>query len=263
LPVSRQAAVLPTPVAGGATTAIGVPFAQEPALRDVVSSVGGQTITGSGIYPVGGFAATHYVLIVSGPQRGTGLPITANTTSTVTVTGIIPSLVAGSDEFEIVPFQTLASLFGDPPTNLAGGSNAGSADKVVIEGVRYFFKTTAGWRLETAPFGADMANAVIANLSGVSIIRLGAATTVNVRGIIRSTRAVIPIATGTSLASWPYPGAVTLSSSGLQSTLTGAASAGAADKVVLNGVRYFYKTPLRLVGAWRPHLSVPTREPFP
>jgi hypothetical protein len=244
LPVSRPAAVLPIAVAGAATTAIGVPFLRESALRDVVSGVAGQDITGSTTYTAGAFANTHMVLVMTGTGRGTGLPITANNATTLTVTGTIPALVSNSDEFEIVPLNTLSTLFGAPPINLAGGANAAAADKVIVNGIRYFYKSSApsGWRLETAPFGADQGNVTIGNLSGVNVVRIGGATNVNVRGVNRSTRAVIPIANGTTLVSWPYPGVVTLAGSGLSSTLTGGANAAAADKVIIGGIRYFFKT---------------------
>jgi hypothetical protein len=244
LPVSRPAAVLPTALAGAATSAIGIPFTREPVLRDVVSSVVGQDITGSTTYTAGAFNNTHMVLLVTGPSRGTGLTITSNTATTLTVAGTVPALEANSDEFEIVPLQTLTTLFGAPPINLTGGSNAASADKVIINGVSYFYKTSApsGWRLETAPFGSDQGNATIGNLRGVNIIRLGGATNAIVRGLNRSTRAVIPIATGTTLLSWPYPETVTLGTSGLSSTLTGGSNAASADKVVISGVSYFFKT---------------------
>jgi hypothetical protein len=237
--------MLPIAVTAAATTPVGVPFMREPVARDVVSSVAGQIITGvGGGYTAGAFANTHFVLITTGASRGTGLPITANTATTLTVSGTVPALGANEDEFEIVPQHTLATLFGAPPINLTGGSNAGVADKVSIGGVRYFYKTSAptGWRLESAPFGADQGGAIIPNLAGANIIRLGGATTANIRGVNRSTRAVIPIATGTSLVSWPYPGAVTLTASGLSSTLTGGSNAGVADKVSIGGVRYFFKS---------------------
>lgn len=244
LPVSRPAAILPTAIAGGGVTAIGIPFTREPVLRDAVSAVVGQDITGSSAYTAGAFAGTHIVLIVSGAGRGIGLPITANTATTLTVSGTVPALTANSDEFEIVPLQTLASLFGVPPLDLNGGANAASADKVNIGGVNYFYKTSApsGWKLESAPFGADQGNKTVGNLAGVNIIRLGGATNIKVRGVNRSTRAVIPIATGISLVSWPYPGGATLSNSSLQSTLTGGPNAASADKVVIGGVSYFFKS---------------------
>ncbi len=245
LPVSRPAAMLPISVAAASTTPIGVPFMREPAARDVVSAVAGQDITGAaGGYTAGAFASTHFVLITTGASRGTGLPITANTATTLTVTGTVPALGSSEDEFEIVPHHKLSSLFGAPPINLTGGANAGVADKISIGGIRYFYKSSAptGWRLESAPFGADQGGTVIPNLAGASIIRLGALTTANVRGLNRSTRAVIPIANGTSLVSWPYPGAVTLTSSLLSTTLTGGANAGVADKVSIGGIRYFFKT---------------------
>jgi hypothetical protein len=64
-------------------------------------------------------------------------------------------------------------------STITGGPNAASSDKVIINGTRYFFKTSApsGWRLESAPFGADQGS-VSLNAGGRAfyINRLGGAT---------------------------------------------------------------------------------------
>ena len=252
LPVSRQAAALPVNVTGaGGVTPVGIPFTREPAARDVVASSSGQNITGGiGGYTQGAFNTGHVLLIVTGPGRGTALPITNNTASQVTVAGAVPALVNNSDEFEIVPLPTIGSVFGDSttggPFDLTGSPSAGGSDLIIINGIRYFYKTAGtnspGWKLESAPNGVgDLGSTPISNLAGVNVLRRGVPKLVTVRGIARNTRALLPIGTGTSLLSWPFPVPVSLLASNLQASITGGPTAASADKVVINGVRYFFK----------------------
>lgn len=263
LPVSRQAAIIPVSVTGaGTVTPVSIPFTQEPAARDIVGSVSGQDITSAGGgYTAGAFASGHVLIIVTGPNRGTALPITANSTTTFTVTGAIPSLTNGSDEFEIVPLATIGSVFGDTtsggPLDLTGASSASGADLVIIGSSQYFYKTSGanapGWKLTSAPNGAgDLGlTTAISNLRGVSVLRRGAATTVKVRGIARGTRAVMDVPTGTTLLSWPFPASVSLLASGLQTSIQGASSASGADKVVISNLQYFYKTSGAASPGWK------------
>lgn len=253
LPVSRTVNVLPLAVGGAnSVTAIGIPYLQETVARVVVTGVSAQDISTSAT-SLGALANTHMALVVTGPSRGLGLPITANTATTVTVTGTVPVLVTDSDEIEIVPLATLNSVFGGVatggPFDLIGSGTASSADRVIFNGLFYFYKTTGvnapGWkRTDQANAVGDLGTTVIPNLAGVNIARPATASAglIGVRGVTRVNRAGLPIPTGTSLLSWPYAGDVTLLQSGLQNTITGAGSAGAADKIVINGVQYFYKT---------------------
>jgi len=262
LPVSRQAAVLPVPVSGaGVSTPVGIPFTREPVARDIVAAASGQNITSAaGGYTPGAFATGHVLMIMSGPARGTALAITGNTANTFTVAGNVPVLANNVDEFEVTPLATIGSLFGDSstggPFDLTGSSGAGSADLVIIGGVRYFYKTGgaggAGWKLESAPNATgDLGSTPIGNLRGVNIIRRGAATLVGVRGIARNGRSVLPVPTGTTLLSWPFPMEVSLINSRLQTSILGGSGAAAADKVVINGLRYFYKTSGAASPGWK------------
>jgi uncharacterized protein (TIGR02597 family) len=254
LPVSRQAAVMPVQVNGSsAVTPVGIPFNKEPAKRDIVASIAGTDITGTaGGYTAGAFANTHVLRIATGDSRGTSLLITANTATTLTVSGSIPTLVNGVDEFEIVPLPTLGSVFGDSstggPHDLAGANSAASADIVIIGASQYFYKSSGiaspGWKLTTAANAAgDLGlTVVIPDSRGVNIIRKGATKIAGVRGTARDTRAVISIPTGTSLTSWPFATETTLLNSGLQNSILGAGSAASADKIQIDGVQYFFKT---------------------
>jgi hypothetical protein len=261
LPVSRQVVNSPVavPLTGNAT--VGVPFVQSPVVRDVVSNVSGQVITGT----AGGYGAytanTHMVLIKTGAGYGKGLTISSNTATDLTVTGTIPALTNGSDEFEIVPLPTLASTFGgvtSAPIDLSGASTAAAADKVLLGGVQYFYKTTGvaapGWKTTGgANTAGDLGSTPIPTLQAITILRGSAATAtvVNVRGVAREGRAIIDIPTGTTFLSWPFPQEVSLLDSGLQGTILGASTAAGADKVIINGVQYFYKTTGVAAPGWK------------
>lgn len=272
LPVSRQTAVLPVPVSGaGTSTPVGVPFTREPVARDVVMAVSGQDITGAaGGYAPNAFANGFVLMIMSGPARGTALAITGNTADTFTVAGNVPVLANNVDEFEITPLPTIGSVFGDSttggPFDLTGSSSAASSDLIVIGGVRYFYKTGgvggAGYKLESAPNATgDLGSTPITNLRGVNIIRRGTATLVGVRGVVRNGRAVLPVSTGTTLLSWPFPTEVSLINSRLQTSVQGGSGAAAADKIVINGLRYFYKNSGAASPGWK--LESNPNEPLP
>jgi uncharacterized protein (TIGR02597 family) len=267
LPVSRQVINVPVALPGsGAATPVGIPVMQEPVARDIVSATTASTITGTtggyAIYP----ANSHMVLIKTGPGYGKGLTITSNTASVLTVTGTIPALEPGSDEFEIVPLPTLATVFGGgasapAPIDLSSGPSLGpTVDRIIIAGQTYFYRTGTSnggpaWRLSSATTEAAPAknNLPIANLLGVAVIRTGTDTTLNVRGVAREGRAIIPVPVGTTPLSWPFPQEVSLINSKLNTTLVGGPSAGAnVDRVVINGQAYIYRTGTANGGpAWR------------
>jgi hypothetical protein len=251
LPVSRQTINSPVALTGAASTQVGVPVMQAPVARDIVAAVAGQDIAGTtggyAIYP----ANSHMALIKTGAGYGKGLTIASNTASVLTVVGTVPALTVGSDEFEIVPLPTIASVFGSPtssaPLDLAGSSGAATADKVIIGGVQYFYKSSGanapGWKLTSAPSAVgDLGSTPIPNLQGVFVTRVGAGTTVNVRGVAREGRAVIEIPTGATNLSWAFPQETSLLNSKLQNSITGSSGAATADKVIIGGLQYFYKT---------------------
>ncbi len=251
--VSNEVEVQTLSVAGqGANTLVAVPFLQHAVIHDVVQEIAGQTISGT----IGGYLpdslANRYLLrVTNGISAGNELLVSGNTANTITVSGNIPSMTAHSDEYEVIPLWTLNSLFrvipGIGPSGLASGPSAASADTVSFGGQRYFYKNAGinapGWKRESAPNGAaDLGETVISNLAGVIIARRGTSTNLSVQGVPRMGRAFLPIPNGTSLLSWPFAKQTSLLDSGLQNALQGADTALTADKVIVNGLRYFYKT---------------------
>jgi len=124
-------------------------------------------------------SAPYFVKITSGAAAGAWWQIstTASTTSTVTIvnTNVSPvavGVVAG-DRYEIVPGDTLATMFSGLATSI-GGTSASVADAVRIHdgaGWReYYYNTTAAkWREGLSTF--DRSNTVIRPDAGVVVVR--------------------------------------------------------------------------------------------
>lgn len=198
-------------------------------------------------------AAPYFVRIRSGAATGTWWQVStaanaANTTTTVTVLnrGINPEAagVAAGDAYEIVPGDTLQTLFADIATTI-GGTTATTADAVrVHDGVgwrEYYYNITNNqWREGTSTFNRsttvvrpDSGVVYVRKSSGnVSLVLLGAVSDAQEKFTIASS-GVTPIGS-------VFPVARTLGSLGIQTQsgfvpFTG--NLAAADKVtVFDGV---------------------------
>ncbi|MDP1579302.1 MAG: hypothetical protein Q8M02_03430 [Candidatus Didemnitutus sp.] len=127
-------------------------------------------------------ATPYFVRIRSGVAQGTWWQIstsTANTATVVTVLnrGITPSAagIAAGDTYEIVPGDTLATLFSGIATTI-GGTSAAEADLIrVHDGVNwreYYYNTSVSqWREGTSTFNRN--NIVVRPDTGVVYIRRG------------------------------------------------------------------------------------------
>jgi len=125
-------------------------------------------------------AAPYFIRIRSGSAAGSWWRISANDGVSVTVPanrGFLPgaSGVAVGDSYEIVPVDTLNTLFSAIAAT-GGGTSAATADNVRIhDGVswrEYYFNTTSGiWREGTLP--GDRGNVIIRPDSGVFYVRRG------------------------------------------------------------------------------------------
>lgn len=265
LPVSRQVGMLPITVKGNATTFLGVPFSREPVASGTVTSHGGSQMTDSGAsFPVGAFnqnaagQATHYLQITGGASRGRVLPVVSNTATQITIAGAVGSLENNVDEYLVIPFWTLNTLFGAAnQAGFGGGSSAGNSDNISFvntSGVLadYFYKASGvggtGWKLATAPTGPNQGETPVSAFGGFVVRRRAAEDVViPVSGTVFSGRQQVPIAAGTSVISWPESRiATSLNGSGLGGVLQGGSSAGNADTLVLekNGVilEFFFKS---------------------
>lgn len=173
LAVSLQAqSVSTTPVgavtitipAGPSTTLFGAPMKAQSVFVGKVGSVSENVITinrnaFSGLN-LGNSSEPFYVLFTTGAQTGRALLINANTDSTITVSinegGASVALnstdasVLADDVFEVIPGDTLASLFGTAgDLKITGGEYSYTADTVSLwNGARfvaYYYNTAYGY----------------------------------------------------------------------------------------------------------------------
>jgi uncharacterized protein (TIGR02597 family) len=222
-----------------------------------ISGVSPNTITSSGAgWTAGAFsiAATPYMVrITSGVATGTTWQVSTsvpNTAETLTLSDAGLDLVAlgviANDTFEILPLDTLATLF---TSELQGGQNETVADNVQLWNgnawVTYFYNTTRS-RWERAKFGTIANDIVIRPDTGCIITRRGPAKSLVLIG--RAPATDLRIRFGVTRESFvgTFPYAKTLSQIGLQSTAGWVASTteSLADKVMMwNGgawVSYYF-----------------------
>ncbi|MEO8427023.1 MAG: TIGR02597 family protein [Verrucomicrobiota bacterium] len=107
---------------GNSDTIVSLPFVRPKAASGLVQSVSGSVVnvtgptgwsTGQFVYSSGIQTNTHYVIIRSGAKEGFWYFITANDSNSVTldlVSDTLSGLNAG-DQFDIIPYWTLATIF--------------------------------------------------------------------------------------------------------------------------------------------------------
>ncbi len=198
-------------------------------------------------------AAPWAVRLTSGPSAGKLLDVTANTATTLTVSGAdltTLGLTAGTDTFELLPMDTLGSLFGS--ATLLGGTSASTADNVQVRSgaswLVYFYDTNLGfWRRTIGP-ATNSNNVLIRPATGVQIVRRAPALTLTFTGRAPATafRTAINNASTTVIHAG-FPTDTTLGALAAQTLLPGwhsAATAAAADTISLfNGtawIGYFH-----------------------
>ena len=201
----------------------------------------------------------HYIVeFTSGPNTGLIKRVTAfsalatpsTTSCVVTVEGNLPTIDA-STRFVVRKDHTLASLFGDQTSASASGittaNSAGSSDQFGIfdstgKIVRFFLRSTIGWKDIAARDGVDRNHVRVSMGTGVLMNPI---TTKNIylNGEYRGARSKITVSAVNSFLANPYPVTVTLDDSGLANYVTKASSAGSADEVrfMVNGkfINYF------------------------
>lgn len=215
----------------------------------------------------------HFVRIVGGERSGRTLLISANTTNALTVQGSLEGVAVG-DYFEIVPADTLGTLFG--ASTLLGGNSSSTADNVVTFSngayLTYYYNTTNNqWQRDLgAPVSRN--DVVIRPDTGFFIIRRGPALDWTVLGRVSPVSARIATSKN-SLINSGFPSDVTLGELALERSIAGWVShtdANLADKLsVFSGgawVTYFHNGThwRRSVGssASRDHIVIPACAPF-
>ncbi len=253
--------LLATSTAGGQTTGI-------------ITSVASNSLTNANAgWTAGALSTTtspHLIRITSGVAQGRTFLIstaTANTATSVTIDAneaidlTTLGITAGTDTYEIIPCDTLASIFGTPATTgVLGGSSASQADQVLllVKGSWrvYFYNTTSNdWRLA----GVNTASNNIPIPPHSAIIynrKANTSLTFTVTGRVPNMKRSVSVANaGYSCVSNGWPTSMTLSSSGINqiSGWQSSSNSGTADlvQILVNGswrVYYYDGTHWRMVG---------------
>lgn len=233
------------------TTSFALALADRPAAAGItrgrIAAINGSilTMTNAG-WTASALAQADYpydLHILSGSGEGARLAITANTTDTVTITGRDPAglgVVGGTsgDLFELVPVDTLDSLFG--PDTFLGGDSAASADIVTLGSTSrdaYYFNTTLGHWTDVAGSNANLDATRLSPDGMVAVTRKGAEMVLRITGGVPVSRTNILIADqGSTYLHTGFPTTVTLGNLGLQSLLSGWRSNAAVAQADLLGV---------------------------
>jgi len=184
-------------------------------------------------------AAPWLLRLTSGPATGKLLDITATTATTITISGAdltTLGLTAGADTFELIPVDTLGSLFGS--TTLLGGTSASRADNVLVRSgtswLAYYYDTHLGFWRRTIGSATNSNNVLIRPATGVQVVRRGPALTLTLTGRAPATafRTSVNNANSTVLHSG-FPTDTTLGALALQTLLPGWRTGTAGDTALL------------------------------
>jgi len=246
------------PLAQGTTSYMSLPLTTIETYTGSVSAFTGNSITvGDSPAPfttnLAAPAAPYFVKFLSGSQVGRIVLITASSSSTLTVdttdhsTGSPVLLntsgfsVQPGDTFEIIPGDTLASIFGagttQNPLVLAGSANSSAADTVSLftevnaPAVTYYFNTTANlW--EQVGVTGNANNTIIYPYSAISVMRQSSnpSTALVLGGRVSSVGAQIKVVSnGTVFASTQYASDTMLSQLQFNSNWVMGSSVATAD----------------------------------
>jgi uncharacterized protein (TIGR02597 family) len=244
---------------GSASTAFGLP------LEDPVGPVAGLkaakvaaltattlTADNAGWSPgvLSAVSAPWVVRFTSGAAAGKVVDIAGNTASSLTLRNadLVTLGVTVGDTFELVPVDTLGTLFG--ATVLQGGPSVATADNVQMRSGRtaltYFYDTGRGyWRRSTATTNANATT--VRPGAGLLLVRRGATETFTLVGRVLGTTYRQPVNNaGATMITPGFPTDTSLGDLAVQNRIAGwrSGTTTAADQVYLyNGsawVGYVY-----------------------
>lgn len=232
----------------------------------IITGVTANTITnGNGGWTAGQLsqAATPYLIqITSGSAAGRTFLIstsTANTQTTVTLDAVDAAstnlttlgITTGTDTYQIIPADTLSSIFGTPATTgIQGGATAAAADQVqlftTMGWLNYYYNTSSGWLRVGPPIPSG--NVVIRPDTAVIYSRLGASPlTLTLMGRVPTVaRQALVSNNGVTYLSNSWPTSITLVGSNIQNTpnwisSTSSASADTVQIFTATGwLSYYY-----------------------
>lgn len=196
-------------------------------------------------------AATPYLIeFTSGTATGRTFLIstsTQNTATTLTIDATDASetnlttlgIVAGTDTYQIIPADTISSLFGTPATTgVLGGTSSAGVDQIQLYSptngwASYYYNTTSGWVKVGPPLPSG--NVVVRPDTGVIYLRYAATPlTLTLTGQVPSVaRQALAVNTGITVLSNDWPVNLTLATSSISHIpgwVTGS-SASTADQV--------------------------------
>lgn len=168
----------------------------------------------------------YYVEIASGPQSGLILDILSATSTSVTVADA--SILTGSESFFIRKYLTIADIFGSSnQAGLKSGANFSDADLVslLVNGTWkqfFYYDDQVGFDptqwLELGGPSSDAGSARIDPDQGILVQRRAGGVSVNtlVTGVVKQTKANIPVYSGMQIVTNPWPTAMTLDQLGLK-----------------------------------------------
>lgn len=182
---------------------------------------------------------------------------------TITVDLSLLDNLAEGDSVTIRQPQTLASVFGDPATELDGSAGSGAADLILVpegDGFKTYyyntgtFVTAAGWKevVDGVDVDVDAAGVNLFYTDGLVIQNRGGNNSLVISGSVKTTPTTVVLASQFNYLSTLYPVGSTISSlfddpanpgTIRPGTLDGAAGAGAADLILVPdgaGFRTFY-----------------------
>jgi hypothetical protein len=244
------------------TTPLAIPLTGTPEIAGAplgrVSSVTSSAITVSGANWIAGAlsmpALPHAFRFVTGPAAGLTFMITANTSDTVSTSGIDLTQYgigagSGGDIVRIVPVDTLNTLFG--AGMFLGGASASEADIVTLGGtvqLSYYYNTSLGRWVRTTGPTTDRGNTPIPAKAEISITRKAAACTLTISGRVPDVPFAELVAnSGSTFTHAGFPTDTTLGELSLQTALAGWVSnptAANADTLsIANGagwISYFH-----------------------
>jgi len=234
-------------------TVVSIPFHTAATFSGAMTSVDGSnsfSCSSAGWTASQFTTAPNLVRIKGGSQTGRYFLVTANTATQITVNvGAynLTTILSGTDNFEVVPANTFATLFGSgssstPAVPFQTGNTAGTADNVLLwNGIGWdtYFNNGTNWKRAGSTLSQD--NTIIYPDESLFVIRRSTSTlSLTFQGTIPTTTLLTDISgPGGVFVANQYPVDTTLLStgiSGLPNWQTGS-TAGTADNLLLwNGI---------------------------
>lgn len=206
-----------------------------------VTSLGANTITDSTKSWVVNAYQNDILLIKSGSGEGYYYKISSNTLNTLTLSSSLSSSIATGAYFYIYEAYTLTEIFGDYSSGpLYAASNKNAADEIYLwDRSTQAFSTSIwlcnsvgneGWWQGSTQI-TDNSVTLIPNEACFVVRKPASIATLNYVGIVPDTKQTLNIKSGDNIVGESFPAAVTMSDSGLGSTLQSGVSSYIADNI--------------------------------